>query len=182
MKVEAHLFREDYKCRIMIRFALTAILTITAALNTSLAQEGSPGQVVKTIYEMVSTERNQDPDWDSIRTYFIPESIVVMRVSKDSSAVFSLEEWIQDFKGFIVNSDVHSTGFIESVQSTNEWECGNVAQVNVVYTSERPGVRAPREGIDAFQLAYINGAWKIVSIINEIPSEERTVPENFLCK
>ena len=37
--------------------------------------------------------------------------------------------------------------------------------------------RPPQQGVDSFQLVLREGKWKIASILNEIPTPDRPIPE-----
>lgn len=56
-----------------------------------------------------------------------------------------------------------------------------MAHVLVLYESHIPDSdRAPRSGVDSFQLTRRPDGWRIVSIVNELPTEERPIPEALL--
>ena len=74
-----------------------------------------PEKLVRHLYEQVTFPAGKTPDWDYIRTLFIKESIVVMRVGKDETATLSLDGWVLDFVNFIHNREVKKTGFQEKV-------------------------------------------------------------------
>ncbi len=156
-----------------IAIILFAISTFSFEAHSQQTAENT----VRELYQLVSTEKNEFTDWDLVRTHFIPEGLIAMRITSDSSAVFSLEEWIQDFKTFVEQRNIAATGFKEQVVHLDAWEMGNIAQVNVIYASTIPGITGPHKGVDCFHLIKQGNDWKIISIINEIPSEKRPIPE-----
>ena len=136
-----------------------------------------PESLIKHLYDQVTFPAGETPNWDYVRTLFIKESTVVMRVSKDETATLSLDGWILDFVNFINNRNVKATGFEEKIIKMESMVFGDIAHVLVLYTSYIPGVsKAPREGVDSFHLIKKEGNWKIVSILNEIPSPDREKP------
>lgn len=137
-----------------------------------------PESLIKHLYSQVTFPAGETPDWDYVRTLFIKESTVVMRVRKDETATLSLDGWILDFVNFINNGNVKATGFEEKIIKMKSIIFGDIAHVLVLYTSYIPGVsKAPREGVDSFHLIKKDGHWKIVSILNEIPSPDRIKPD-----
>lgn len=136
-----------------------------------------PESLVKHLYDQVTFSAGETPDWDYVRTLFIKESTVVMRMGKNETATLSLDGWILDFVNFINNRNVKKTGFEEKIVKMKSMIFGDIAHVLVLYTSYIPGVsKAPREGVDSFHLIKKNGKWQIVSILNEIPSPDREKP------
>ena len=137
-----------------------------------------PEKLVRHLYDQVTFPAGETPDWPYVRKMFIKEATVVMRSGKDKTNVLSLDGWILDFVNFINDSEVRKTGFTENVIKTKTMVFGDIAHVLVLYTSEIPGrTRKPREGVDSFHLIRKEGNWKIVSILNEIPTKERPKPK-----
>ena len=149
------------------------------------AQEPAPStatasaeDVVRELYDLVTFPAGTSPDWDRARALFLPEAVVVLRTSRTETNVFSVEGWIQDFVTFIEGANVKATGFAERIVGTHAVEFGDIAHVWVLYEAEIPGSgRPPQQGVDSFQLARRGGAWLIASILNEIPTPDRPVPE-----
>ncbi|TJY37920.1 hypothetical protein [Pontimicrobium aquaticum] len=108
---------------------------------------------------------------------FLKEATVVMRMSKNETEALSLDGWILGFVKFINNRNVKATGFEEKIIKMKSMIFEDIAYMLVLYTSYIPRVsKAPREGVDSFHLIKKDGSWKIVSILNEIPSADRPKP------
>ena len=145
-----------------------------------IAQEGytaSPDQTVQRLYNLVTFEAGFTPDWDEVRSLFIDEAVVVLRTSRDSSTVFDLEGFVDDFINFIEHPQVKSSGFSETILNMKTLEFRDMASVLVLYEahitdSERP----PQKGVDNFSLIKKNDQWKIVSVTNDLPNPENPVP------
>ena len=134
--------------------------------------------VVHELYEMVTFPAGTVPDWDQFRSLFLPEAVVVLRSSREATSVFTLEGFVEDWVRFIEGSDIESTGFTERITRTHATEFGDIAHVWVLYEAEIPGWgRPPQQGVDSFQLVLREGGWKIASILNEIPTPDRPIPE-----
>ncbi|MBT8396706.1 MAG: hypothetical protein HKO65_15900 [Gemmatimonadetes bacterium] len=134
--------------------------------------------IVRELYDMVTFPKGTTPDWGQFRALFLPESVVVLRSTREATSVFTLEGFIQDWLDFIEGSKIEETGFTERIIRTHSTEFGDIAHVWVLYEAEIPGWgRPPQQGVDSFQLVRREGAWKIASILNEIPTPERPIPE-----
>jgi hypothetical protein len=132
---------------------------------------------VNELYELVTFEAGTTPDWDVVRTLFLPEAVVVLRTSRTETTVYSLDGFVQSFVDFIEGANVEATGFSERIVRTNPVVFGDLAHVWVLYEAHITGSpRPPQQGVDSFQLIQREGRWWIVSITNEIPTSERPVP------
>ncbi|WP_242086832.1 hypothetical protein [Aestuariivivens sediminis] len=145
-------------------------------------QNTSAEQHVRDIYQGISTRVNEEPDWDKVKTLFCEDAILYLRISTDSTALFSVDDWIQDFKNFIKRRDIKQTGFQEKVINVKSFEFGNIAQCTVIYEARIPGVTEGHQGVDGFHLIKRDGQWKVISLINEVPSEDRPLPISFFKK
>lgn len=136
-----------------------------------------PDRLVRNIYDLVTFEAGTTPNWDAVRSMFIEDAVIVLRTSRDSTSVFSVDGFIADFVAFAERPDVRSSGFREEVVRTKPMEFGDMAHVLVLYEASIPGSeRPPQQGVDSFQLIKKAGRWWIVSITNEIPTIDRPVP------
>jgi hypothetical protein len=139
---------------------------------------GSAEAVVRELYDLVTFPAGTTPDWDRGRALFLPEGVVVLRTARTATTVFSVEGWVQDFVDFIERANVTATGFAERILRTHAVEFGDIAHVWVLYEAEIPGSgRPPQQGVDSFQLVRRDGKWLIASILNEIPTPDRPVPQ-----
>lgn len=139
---------------------------------------GSAEAVVRKLYDLVTFPAGTTPDWNQARALFLPEGVVVLRTTRTETTVFSVEGWVQDFVSFIESADVAATGFVERIVRTHSVEFGDIAHVWVLYEAEIPGAgRPPQQGVDSFHLVRRDGTWLIASILNEIPTPDRPVPE-----
>ena len=143
-------------------------------------QEGAPASetVVRQLYDLVTFPSGTTPDWDQVRSLFLPEAVVVLRTTRTATSVFTVEDFIQDWLRFIRESQVEDTGFTERIVRTHTTEMGDIAHVWVLYEAEIPGWgRPPQPGVDGFHLVQRDGRWKIASIVNEVPGPDRAIPD-----
>jgi len=162
-----------------LSFRIPFILMVSLALaSTMTSQEPSAQQVVHELYDHVTFEAGTTPDWNAVKALFIEEAVIVLRTSKTDSTVFSLEGWVDDFVQFIERANVKETGFVEKIVRKKTMVFGDIAHILVLYEARIPGSeRPPQQGVDSCQLIRKNNRWLIASIVNEIPTPERPVPE-----
>jgi len=137
--------------------------------------------VVTEIYDLVSFEAGERPDWDRVRALFIPEAVIVLRTSRDATTVFSVEGFVDDFVRFIEQTPAGQQGFTEKILKTKSMVFGDMAHVLVLYEAHITGSpRAPSQGVDSFSLIKQDGIWRIAAITNELPGEGRPIPGELI--
>jgi hypothetical protein len=152
----------------------------TTPLQAQVAPEvlATPEGMVNEIYDMVSFEGGSVPDWDAVKSLFIPQAVVVLRTSREATTVFSLEGFVQDFISFYENTPAGANGFTEKIIRMKSMVFGEMASVLVLYEAHITGsARAPQQGVDNFSLIKKDGRWWIVAVTNEIPTPERPIPD-----
>lgn len=168
------------------RRAATLITLMLAAsssatpLQAQVAPEvvATPEGLVNEIYDMVSFEGGSVPDWEAVKSLFIPQAVVVLRTSREATTVFSVEGFVQDFINFVENTPAGASGFTEKVIRMKPMVFGEMANVLVLYEAHITGsARAPQQGVDNFSLIRKDGRWWIVSVTNEIPTPDRPIPD-----
>jgi hypothetical protein len=164
----------------VIAFVLILFVSLT---SQSLANEkhfDSAEGVVKKLYDLVTFDAGTTPDWDAVKSLFINEGVVVLRTSRDSSTVFTVQGFVDDFVNFIERAKVVETGFKEEIKRMKPMVFGDIATVLVLYEASIPGQkRPPQLGVDSFSLIKKDGHWNIVSITNEIPTPGNPIPEEL---
>ena len=157
---------------------LAAPLPVGAQGSGSPEEDSTAEGVVRELYDIVTFPAETSPDWDQLRSLFLPEAVVVLRTSREETSIFSLEGFVEDWLRFIDGSNVKETGFTERIIRTHSTVFGDIAHIWVLYEAEIPGwERPPQAGVDSFQLVRREGSWRIASITNEIPTPERPIPE-----
>ncbi len=112
---------------------------------------------------------------------FIEEAVIVLRTSWEEASILSVDDFVDDFIKFIENSNVIETGFSETILKKESMILGDIATFLVLYEALIPGSgRPPQKGVDSFSLIKKNGEWKIISILNEIPSEMNPIPVSLM--
>ncbi len=149
-------------------------------LDLDQAVETAEGTVT-ALYDLVSSEAGSTPDWGRVRSMFIPEAVIVLRTSRDSTTVFSLDGFIQDFVNFTENARTVETGFVERVLRTKTVVMGDMAHVWVLYEAFIPGRdRPPQQGVDSWLVIRKGGRWWVAAATNEIPRQGVAVPAELV--
>jgi hypothetical protein len=172
----------DVSRRWRVSFVILILLvgSGTMPLQAQVAPEvlETPEGVVTEIYDLVSFEAGSVPDWDVVRSMFIPEAVVVLRTSREATTVFSVESFVGDFINFVENSPAGDQGFTEEILAMHSLVFGDMANVLVLYEAQITGSsRPPTQGVDNFSLIKKDSRWWIVSVTNEIPTPDRPIPE-----
>jgi len=136
--------------------------------------------VVKALYQRVSFEAGKNVDWDRVKAMFIPEAVIVLRTSRTAMTVFDRDGFVRDFVRFITEAKLEDRAFEETILAIKTQETGEVARATVHYAARIPSAGRPaQQGIDVFLLMKRDGAWRIVSIVNEIVRPGVPVPDEL---
>jgi hypothetical protein len=140
----------------------------------------NPDSLVTALYRAVTFEPGTTPDWAYVRSMFHKDAQVVLRVTRDSTAIMSVDGFVQDFVDFIARAKADKSGFQERVLKMRPLVFGNVADVLVLYEASLPGSpRGPQKGVDSFHLVKKDGRWWMVSIVNDVVTKDRPVPKEL---
>ncbi len=164
------------------RKTLFVIVVLLMGLSVKLPARSSsdtPEKVVDKLYELVTFEKGNSPDWDSVKELFLNDAVIVLRTSYTETEVFNLNGFVTDFKNFIERAKVTETGFSETIIKKHSVIFGDIASFLVLYEAQITGSPRKTVGIDHFSLIKKDGVWKIVSITNELPTNERPVPKEL---
>ncbi len=167
------------------------ILFIFCSFSNSLLSQDSTSQsynmytnvdsIIILLYDRVTVEAGNTPDWDSVRSLFLEQAVIVLRTSRDETSIFSVEEFVNDFIQFIDRAHIGKTGFEEKIIRMKTMVMGDMAQALVLYEAHIPGSgRPPQQGVDNFSLVKKENRWWIVSITNEIPTSGNPIPTELM--
>lgn len=161
------------------RAAPVVSLLLLSAVGAAVAQEPTDAEeTVRSLYDLVSSGPAAAPDWEAVRELLLPEAVVVLRTSRETLTVFSVDGFLQDFQAFYASPDVVEGGFRETVLELRVTEVGDMAQAWVLYEARVPGGRGNR-GVDSFLLVRRDGRWKVAAVTNEVPMPGRPIPEGL---
>jgi len=154
------------------------LLMLFPSEGRSQGKNQSAEEVVRDMYALVTFTPDKPTDWDKVKAHFVPSANVFLRVTRDSSHVFTVDGFVDDFIKFDEQPGVKQRGFSENVVKAISTEFGNIAHVLVLYEAHITGSqRPPQRGVDSWQLIRDGGEWKILSVTNEIPNKDRPLPK-----
>ncbi len=177
-----------------MRYRCTACLLSLAVCATVFARDSGHGQnaaaeevfaspesLVRGIYAAVTFGPDSTPDWDYVRSFFIPEAVFGVRKTRTSMEVLTVDGFVDWFISDIKKFKMDELGFEETVQKLKLTVYGNIAQCFVVY---RARLKTPPDllgqfGLDSFSLMKKDGRWWVVSIANDIVSPQNPLPEEL---
>ena len=171
--------------RTLRRFSLFACLGAMLVAVPVFAQEADEStaastaeETVRHLYDIISSEAGQVPDWEPVRALFLPEALIILRSSREAMSVLSLDGFIRDFEEFYQVPQVKESGFKETILELKATEFGDMAQVWVLYEARVPG-GGGNQGVDNFSLIRQDEEWRVAAITNEVPFPGRPVPEGL---
>lgn len=140
----------------------------------------SAEEVVDKLYELVTFNAGTTPDWEKVKSLFIDDAVIVLRTSWAETSILSVDDFVADFVEFIESRNVKETGFSETIIKKESMIFGDIATFLVLYEAYIPGSERPaQKGVDSFSLIKKDGEWKIISILNEIPTEKNPIPDSL---
>jgi len=144
-----------------------------AAVDELQSAEG----VVRELYRLVCMPVGGKTDWEQVRNLFIPEAVIVLRVSREASSTFTVQGWIDDFVAFNTKARSSERGFEEKIVRMSPMVFRDIAHVLVLYEARMLDWSKPAQpGVDSIELVRRDGRWWIAAITNDIPNEENPVP------
>jgi hypothetical protein len=166
------------------RSAVLGVLGVPLACVALAAQEpaeteafGTPDALLTELYDLVTFDAGETPDWDRVRDLFLAEAVIVLRTTRTETTVFTVEGFVADFVQFIERANVVQTGFSEKIVRMKPWVFKDMAHALVLYEASIPGSGRPAQlGIDSFALIRKDGRWWIAAITNDIPDPNNPVP------
>jgi hypothetical protein len=162
----------------LVGFLFAGSATVQAQTSSQGNVGQNPDTLVRALYAAVSFEPGKTPDWSYVRSLFHRDASIVLRVSRDSTAIFSVDGFVGDFVDFIKRFRADTSGFRERVVRLKPLVLGNIAHMLVLYEASIPtSPRPPTQGVDSFHLVRTHGRWWITSIVNEVLTRDRPAPE-----
>jgi hypothetical protein len=137
--------------------------------------------VVRALYSLVSVKPGgARTDWDRVRALFYKDAVILLRNTPQTTTVFSVQGFIDDFVAFDERARVQERGFSEKILRLKPMAFRDIAHVLVLYEASIPASpRPPQQGVDSFQLMKKDGRWWIISIANELPAPGSPIPKEL---
>jgi len=94
--------------------------------------------VVYELYDMCTFDAGTLPDWDAMHALFLPQATVVLRNTRTSNTIFSVEGFVEDWHRFIARDNVEERGFTEEIVRMSATVFGDIAHIMVLYEASFP--------------------------------------------
>ena len=140
-----------------------------------------PESLVRGIYAAVSFDPGPAPDWEFVKTFFLPQAVIVVRKTRTSMAVMNVQEFVDWFADDVEKFKMKERGFEETVQKFKLTTLGDIAHAFVVYKArlKTPADTPGQVGLDSWELMKKDGRWWIAAVTNDIPTPQRPLPEEL---
>jgi hypothetical protein len=138
----------------------------------------TPDGVVNELYRLICVPKGgPEPDWERVRSLFIPEAVIILRVSKDASSTFTVQGWIDDFIAYNTKAKSSERGFEEKIVRMAPTVFRDIAHILVLYEARMLDWSKPAApGVDSIELVRKDGRWFIAAITNDLPNAENPIP------
>ena len=130
-----------------------------------------PSEIVDRCYELISFAARSEPRWEEFRALFAEKAVLALRVFPGDAAisVMTLDEYcVRQMR-----EGMKASGYSETVLDRDVKTIGDVAAATVRFDM-RFGETPPVPAIDVFQLARLDGNWRIVSIVSDMAESGRS--------
>ena len=133
--------------------------------------------VVQELYRLICVPVGGKTDWEQVRNLFIPEAVIILRVSKTASSTFTVQGWIDDFIAYNDKAKSSERGFEEKIVRMSTTVFRDIAHILVLYEARMLDWSKPAApGVDSIELIRKDGRWWIAAITNDLPNEENPIP------
>lgn len=159
-----------------VKVILTELKSLNESLPKELLSQDEKNQVdilLKKLYQSFSYGNAEEPNWELMRSLFIPAAQFVSEVADgEAPKPQSIEEFISSWQNSIRNTDSPTVETAEKIIETRTVKTGKLIRVEVVFQATKANDPSARKyGLDSLVLANVDGVWKILSFI--IQSESK---------
>ena len=191
--------------RIASTFLLVTLATLTASAQTptqapppligSIATRSdwpqakpddvkSPEAILNAVYNVISGPKEQQRDWDRMRSLFIPDARLIPVTASPTTGHADAVTFTID--GYIARSQARmaTNGFFERSIHNEIEQFGNIVQVWSTYESRHSAADPTpfARGINSFQLLKDGDRYWVVNIFWDAESPTNPIPAKYLPK
>jgi len=138
-----------------------------------------PESLVRGLYASVTFEPGTLPDWDYVRSFFIPEAVFGVRKSRTYMDVLDLDGYVEWWLEDIEKHNIKEKGFKESIEKMKMTVYRDIAHCFIVYKAKfmTPADAPGHLGLESYSLMKKDGRWWIVSITHDIITPQNPLPD-----
>ena len=152
-------------------------LPLAARAQEPAPELQTPEGVVRELYHLVCVDVGQTTDWEQVQNLYLPQAVIVLRVSKDKTQVFDVQGWIDDFVAWDEKARVKERGFYEKIVTMKPRVFRDIANVRVLYEAAiKDSDHPPTRGVDSIELVKKDGRWWIAAITNDLVNKDNPAP------
>jgi hypothetical protein len=144
----------------------------------------SPEAILNAVYSVISGPKEQQRDWDRMRSLFVPDARLIPVTSSPTTG--HADVVVLTIDGYIARSQARMTtnGFFERSIHNEIEQFGNIVQIWSTYESRHnPSDPTPfARGINSFQLLKDGDRYWIVNIFWDAESPTNPIPAKYLPK
>ncbi|AMR34297.1 hypothetical protein A0256_24010 [Mucilaginibacter sp. PAMC 26640] len=151
----------------------------TATVYT-LPDDKAITQAVREAYLAISFKKGEQPRFDEIQNYFIPEAQLI-NFRTDTADVSSIKRFVAAYKKYVADNKVQLF-YEEEIYGKNE-QFGKIAhRISTYKTYLNTMDTVSERGVNSFQLVKTPTGWKVSSIIWDVEQKDMPVPAYYLQK
>jgi hypothetical protein len=144
----------------------------------------SPEAILNAVYNVISGPKEQQRDWDRMRSLFIPDARLIPATSSPTTG--HADAVVLTIDGYIARSQARMTtaGFFERSIHNEIEQFGNIVQIWSTYES-RHNANDPTpfaRGINSFQLLKDGDRYWVVNIFWDAETPANPIPAKYLPK
>jgi hypothetical protein len=168
-------------------FCLVLIALFIACSSISLADEkGENGEIfqgpeslIRGLYTAVTFQPGTLPDWEYVRSFFIPEAVFGVRKTRTNMEVLDLDGFVGWWLEDVEKHDLEKRGLEETIEKMKLIEYRNIAHCFVVYKVRilTPADSPGQLGLDSYSLMKKEGRWWIISVANDVITPQNPLPD-----
>lgn len=161
------------------QIACLIIGVILMVTNPTTAQDSSIDSTISSLYESISFDQNNPPDYKTFKALFA-ENAHLISVKDTTSYILSPDDYEQSMTRQRNEGKILS--FIEKELHRKTDQYGNILHVFSTYQThlKTPDGTDTTRGINSIQLMKNDGDWKVTSLIWYEEDENHPLPKKYL--
>ncbi len=174
-------FWKNFFLATMTLFLVSTFGLSNKIVTTDECVYADPESLLRGLYASVTFEPGTLPDWDYVRSFFVPEAVFGVRKSRTLMDVLDLDGFVEWWLEDIEKHKLKERGLEESVEKMKMTVFGDIAHCFVVYKVRilTPADAPGQLGLDSFGLMKKDGRWWVVSITNDVVTPQNPLPEDL---
>ncbi len=173
----------------LVALCSMSVLSACNSSNKSIIQNNNSYTVpddaaikkaVDDAYTAISFKNGEQPRYDSINYFFIPQAQLINYIS-DTAQILLISDFIKAYKVYVESTKIQSFHEEEIYGRTEQF--GNIAQRISSYKTYVNSLDIVKErGVNSFQLIKTPQGWKVSSMVWDVEKTGKIIPDYYLGK